>query len=611
MAGDQNGRRKTPRGFLAALRRDVRGNTLAMMAIALIPLCAMAGSAVDTARMYVVKSRLQQACDAGVLAGRKFMTSSDDSTLDPTAQQRARDFFDNNFDKDWMTVKDVQFNPTKTADQQVAGEARATVPMSVMKMFKMDDVQLTVKCEARFDVADADIMMVLDTTGSMACAASDSSCSTGTSTYTREDGTTGYYVNEKSNSKLSALRRAMLDFWDTIDVNKDPTTNVRYGFVPYTSTVNVGYQIPQSFLINGQYNYQSRRPIGDSNMSGNGNKGTTNYGQIGNAACNAKVGRSPETGFDPSNGTAIVYTRNNNGNGAACVIEWQRVQPLWRYASWPADVSQYVTGAEVQDPSEVVTRKARWQGCIEERDTTAGTSFDPNNLPPDLDPDLAPANDDTKWRPMWPTQIWRRSSSNNNQTDTANDLTEVNTLAPNGYVSCGKSAQRLQETSRSQMQTYVNSNDFRPLGGTYHDVGMIWGTRFLSPSGPFANDTAAWPGRNEPNRHIVFMTDGDMAPNEQIYGLYGLEYHDKRVSGGNFSSLTARHNARFIAECQAARNRNITVWVVAFGSGLNDQLKACATPPWNQHAFFAANDQQLRDAFKQIAAQVAMLRVSK
>ncbi|NWM54871.1 hypothetical protein GY652_26805, partial [Escherichia coli] len=61
------------RSLLVRLRNDRAGNTLAMMAIALIPLLGFVGSAVDTARLYLIKVRMQQACDAGALAGRKFM----------------------------------------------------------------------------------------------------------------------------------------------------------------------------------------------------------------------------------------------------------------------------------------------------------------------------------------------------------------------------------------------------------------------------------------------------------------------------------------------------------------------------------------------------------
>lgn len=61
-------------GVLQTLRRDAAGNVVAMMGAALLPLAAFSGAAVDTARLYVVKVRLQQACDAGALAGRKMMT---------------------------------------------------------------------------------------------------------------------------------------------------------------------------------------------------------------------------------------------------------------------------------------------------------------------------------------------------------------------------------------------------------------------------------------------------------------------------------------------------------------------------------------------------------
>ena len=61
--------------FLARLRRDKSGNTLAIAAAAFIPLVGIIGSGVDMSRLYIVKTRLQHACDAGALAGRKAMGS--------------------------------------------------------------------------------------------------------------------------------------------------------------------------------------------------------------------------------------------------------------------------------------------------------------------------------------------------------------------------------------------------------------------------------------------------------------------------------------------------------------------------------------------------------
>lgn len=606
-----------PRGVLSRLRSDARGNTIALAAVALVPIAAFAGSAVDTARLYVVKVRLQQACDAGALAGRKVLLDSNSTTIDAAAAAQAQAFFANNFRTGWMATHTVNFTPAKTPDHQVSATATATVPMTVMKLFRMPDVALRVACEARYDVPDLDIMMVLDTTGSMACTPTEAApCGQPTESYTRSDGTTGYSVTEKFNSRIKALRSAVLNFYDTVANNSDPSTHVRYGFVPYTSTVNAGYQIPSNFLLSTSWNYQTRRIIGDSNA---GSPSQTTYTAVTRATCDGYAGRTPATGFDTS-GNATVrtvsWTADATGTTGTCVVTRQGVEPIWRYAQFPADVSQYVQGLQVQDPSKYTTALTRWQGCLEERPTTASTSFDADSLPADLDPDLEPTNDATRWRPMWPEQIYMRSSTASvDVVDGApSNIPNIGrdpTYLKAGYVSCGKAVQRLATLTRAEVNSFLTAPEFRPLGGTYHDVGMIWGARFISPSGPFGADTAPWPGRNAPNRHIVFMTDGEMAPSTTIYGMYGNEGLDRRVANGDTATLTARHNARFRAVCDAARARNIKVWVIAFGQALTDDLKGCAAQPWQEHAFFAGNSTSLQAAFQAIAAKVAVLRVSR
>ncbi len=164
--------------------------------------------------------------------------------------------------------------------------------------------------------------------------------------------------------------------------------------------------------------------------------------------------------------------------------------------------------------------------------------------------------------------------------------------------------------TRTQVSNFVNHEDFKPAGSTYHDIGMIWGLRLLSPTGLFASDTTAWPGRNAPNRHIIFMTDGFMAPTTTVYSAYGVEQLDRRVTGGSIGNQTANHNARFKAVCAAAKARNITVWMIAFGRGgaLTPEMNACASPG---KAYYVDNATQLTDKFKEIATQIAQLRLSK
>jgi len=614
----------TRRTFMGALARDVRGNTLALMAAALIPIAGLTGSAVDVARTYVVKARLQQACDAGVLAGRKFMTSTSSSTLDATATAQANAFFANNFTTGWMTTNTVSFTPTKTSDSQVAGTASAVVPMTIMKMFGTASVTLNVTCQARYDIGDSDIMFVLDTTGSMACTTSDGTggCSQPVGSYTRPDGTTGYYVTEKTGSKLSGLRSAVLSFYDTLAANSSPQTHIRYGFVTYTSTVNAGYLLPSNYLVTS-WNYQTRKVVGDSNNGSATTSTTTNTTQV---TCTARnTGRSPATGYTVSGTANNVTSSWTNSNGGTCVTTTQPLKPNWRYAQWPLDVSQFITGATVDDPSKITAATSKWQGCLEERDTTASSSFNVNSLPYDLDPDLVPTNDATKWRPMWPDVIYYRGNNmtsvdyNGNSTNPYGDSTSTSTTGQytnmlmvnnisSGYVSCGKPATRLATMTRTDVSNYVNATDFKAQGGTYHDTGMIWGTRLISPTGIFASDTSTWSGHAPPSRYIVFMTDGDMAPNTSIYGMYGMEYYDQRVTGGSTANDLAYHNARFLAECAAAKARNIKIFVVGFGQALTTELSTCASPG---SAYYASDNASLTAAFTSIAGQVAMLRITQ
>ena len=634
--------------FLSRFARAKGGNTLAMLAAFLIPMSALTGSAVDFGRMYLVKVRLQQACDAGALAGRKAMADSSSSTLDAAAAATAKTFFANNFPSGIMgtpayTSATVPFTPTKTSDNQVAGTASVRVPTTVMKMFGMPARTMTVNCEARFDVADSDVMFVLDTTGSMACTPANS-CTNQTSTYTRPDGTTGYYAVEADGSKISGLRSAVLSFYDTMTANADTSTHVRYGFVTYTSTVNAGFALPSSAIVDS-WTYQSRRIVGETN---NGDDTTSTSYNVSQRNCNNRAtGRSPQNVNNPdgsvatyvfrADGTAEYVTSSwSSYSGGTCTVTTDPKMPVWQYQPVSYDVSQFKLGNAVPDPSKVTGQTAKWQGCLEERNTTYGAlSFDQSNLPPDLDPDAVATSDATRWRPMWPEVVYYRgSTSNPNAGNTARPYSpispfvygDVSTTTTNAtatwtslaysanlraaYVSCGKPVRRLGVMTRSDVSDYVNAVDFKAQGGTYHDTGMIWGTRLLSPTGLFATDTAAWPGRQAPNRYIVFMTDGDMAPNPMIYGMYGLQAYDGRVAstGTDANGLIPYHNARFLAECTAAKARNITVFVIGFGQTLTPQLTQCASPG---QAFYASDNASLDAAFRRIANQVALLRVSK
>ena len=66
------------RAAASALRR--RGNVAMLTAIAAVPLVALPGIAIDSARIWLVQSRLQVAVDAGVLAAARTMSVNSNTT---------------------------------------------------------------------------------------------------------------------------------------------------------------------------------------------------------------------------------------------------------------------------------------------------------------------------------------------------------------------------------------------------------------------------------------------------------------------------------------------------------------------------------------------------
>jgi Flp pilus assembly protein TadG len=679
--------RKSIAKRLTRLAVDTTGNAMMIMGIALIPIIGMVGSAFDMGRAYMVKSRLQQACDAGALAGRRNMTTD---LLDATSEKLAKDFFKNNYRDGAFGSSNIAFTPRATSDGQVEADATATVPMTLMRLFDKPAIKIDVECEAILEVANTDIMFVLDVTGSMNCptATTNSDCS----------------LVEDANSKIKALRGAVVSFYDTLNSAISKDARLRFGFVPYSTTVNVGKSLPSGYL-KSTWGYQSRerRLINSTTSSNSGSFDSPNwnnwsgYTQISTASTTTgdcsnsnyplqnpnpstsygTVSSSDSASTNASSGAVTTTTtrtrlatqreerrrwgvNDTSGTTRDCVRDFrtrtrsetatdtETVTPNydWDYkriiipeavmADFKAGTSVTLniddaTDTDKNGPGQPAT--FTWDGCIEERQTTTDATF--SSIPSgayDLNIDFIPNTEETRWAPSWKEIIWRRNSTSTAAPDAGTLTTnatsgsgiqrirDVTSTDRNSY-SCPKAAQKLKVMTNTEVKSYVNygvtATDFKARGYTYHDTGMIWGARFISPDGIFGSENKEVPtgqkGAGKPiNRHIIFMTDGQMDTQTTAYGLYGLEGLDRRVNAS--SSLTSvdandsRHNSRFAAVCEAAKAKNITIWVVAYASTLSTQLSNCAT---SGKSFTASNDAQLQQQFQTIASKIAELRLSR
>ncbi|TAD73626.1 MAG: hypothetical protein EAY70_12180 [Sphingomonadales bacterium] len=644
--------------FMRKLLRDKTANTLAISAAAMVPLMAMVGGGVDASRYYMTAARMQAACDAGALAARRAMT---DDTFTTAHRQIGLNFFDQNFSDGMFGVSGRVRNFTSDGDGVVFGNASATLPSTIMGAFGYEQFNIAVSCTAEINISNSDIMFVLDVTGSMACLPNGSSCSSG------------------SSSKIAGLRTAVMNFYDTVEAATSASAQVRYGFVPYSQQVNVGFAIPRVHMANS-HTYQSRvarynpAPFPDNDAgdtvvfsdatewlprsTSNFNSTNTDHyrfrtgGSAGTTARNFCLNTLPGTRTVTVNGVAQTWqvfapteyvtgqwTGGDSNNRAGCrgrvrktrVLTTADVTPTfrdWVYcpvttgtaspcgvtnpakspAGWETvNLSSLYTNNTIQLPvgtdGAMITQT--WSGCIEEpvwMDTTGNYSPIPAAAH-DLNINLVPANEAQRWKPALNSGVWERRDGNGNRT-TANVIDAGNQNTP-GFT-CPRAAARLSEISRTDLQTYVNS--LVATGQTYHDIGMLWGARFISPNGMFAADNSTAPNGDAISRHIVFMTDGAQVNSVENYSMQGIEWWDRRITGdGDQSREVTRRAARLQAICRAAQQENITVWVIAFGTTLTQNLIDCASPG---RAFQANDSATLNAQFQEIAQKIAALRLT-
>lgn len=607
-------------------------------------------------RVYKARNRLQTACDAGALAGRRAVT---DDGYGADQMAVASSYFNTNFVESDVGASGTTFT-TSSPDEGnfVSGTASTSVKMAVMGVVGFDAFDISVSCQATLGVGNSDITMVLDTTGSM-----------------------GSTLSGTSQTRIQALRAAMKNFYDTLAMEANGSNaRIRYSFVPYSSSVNVGRLINDrnpDFLAD-QWPIQSREPVfrtineqvfvGWSNpvytsaenyseeVSGSTTQYSTDNYSSQNSCNSARPadtawsnnGPSTESSSTTSNATRQVVTTTTTQPQISTRYICQRLSGNgrpWRIFSYPVTRSfltyQYATSdailetrtrqefsnwaykqvsfnmadykrflpATVNNGTDGTPISYTWNGCIEERDTVATGNVSFSSLlgmspsdAEDLNIDKLPVAGDpaTKWAPMWPELAYYRLNSSNGLTNLAET-----TRGGKAQSFCPQRAQLLQEMNQSGFYSYADS--LVAAGSTYHDLGMLWGLRLNSPEGPWQELVNTAPNNGaKVARHIIFMTDGMMEPNYAIQSTYGIEWHDRRITDDGYSNQAARHTARFRALCDAAKAKGFRVWVIAFASSLTTDLNYCAS---SNSSFLATNASQLNTAFQDIAKSVGELRV--
>ncbi len=639
-------------GTLSRLIGSTAGNTLPMAAAAMLLIASLVGGSVDISRAYLVRNRMQAACDAGILAGRKAIA---DSGYDEDAKATAEKYFKVNFDEANEGATGTEFTSDEVDGESgtVAGSVSSTIDTTVMKIFGINDIDLSVECTSALEIGNNDIMMVLDTTGSMAYTAA------------------GYTPTSGQTSRLEDLQAGMISFYDTIaKAASSSNARIRFGFVPYSSAVNVGKLIRAANpdYMASTYPVQTRSWVkwGAATVTGTGNNYTAETltswqsGTTAFASSNACSAAIPPVSIwsnsgSPTSPNTETWTLDAAGNRLNTTVtsKQKQIKPVYQcrksgrnyyldtrnaerfqqtftystqaptYLTDPSqaydglvyrkssyDVSDLLAGNTVDTLTGITKGGApalvssTWNGCIEERQTIAADSFsydaDKGITPAtalDLDIDQAPGSDDaTKWKPLWSSVAFLRSTDNPATSGSA------------AASACPAAAQLLSEMDRDDFTDYAET--LTPIGQTYHDIGLIWGARLSSPTGIWKDNVNEAPSNGaKVSRHLIFMTDGGLLPNSTFFSSYGIESLDKRVTGGvSDPSQSSRHRSRFLAMCEAIKGKGIRLWVISFATSLSTDLQTCAS---SNSSYAATDATQLNAAFQNIAKQIGELRVTQ
>lgn len=488
------------RPFLSRLAGDTAGNTLALAAAAIIPFTILVGSGLDLSVTYMARGKLQNACDAGVLAARQSMEGTE---FNNAVEDEAQRFFDFNFPAGTAGAFDVEYEVVQDEgdESQLLGTASASVPTSLMRIVGVTELDIAVACDAKRDMGHNDIVLVLDVTGSMAQAPSNGG---GTKIGRLRDGAGGIF-------------RAL---------EGDDGSIIRFGIVPYSHTVNVARSLKNKDIVRVQ-------DYVDQVCGWSGCTYGTKSVHINNSSWN----------MNPGNTGGNTQAFRTSGDG--CIEE----RPTVGNPYSPFEIEDYVTRADVDTQAgnagnEPELQFGRYDPAIQEAESQSG---------------------------------------------------------------CPSEATLLQMyADEDAFQAAINSATVRVTGGTYHDVGMLWGLRWISRTGYFSADNPTERDEIPVNQHIVFMTDGMLDTGPTLYSAHGIEQYQQRTQGGG--SQDDKHLARFDSACDLAKSMGITIWVIALDVTDTGDVEPCATSP--EH-FYTSDGSDLEEVFEEIGRGIGNLRLTR
>jgi hypothetical protein len=581
------------------LLRDQRGALMAIVGLAIIPLFAAVGLAIDTGRGYMLKSKLSYAIDAaGLAAGRAFET---DNRLEDAMM-----FFEANFPTGYMNSEllpgspDVDFDD---ANNQIIIQASATMPTHFMRIAGVPDVTVSARTVIQRQLRGMELVLVMDNTGSM-----------------------------RNNGGMAAMKPAAVDLINILYGSRDTVPQFWVGVVPYAANVNIGNQ-HTDWLVSQAYDADAAWQNADPDSE-------TRFGYH-------------EDHYQPTTWKGCVeareYPRDSNDDPPD-VEGWYPY--LWRTTLhnfenpyWPYDADDYVVVVEddddpYDDPDNVVYEQG---GPAYPEDEPEIVEYDAN-VPATWGPYLT---GDNEWNP----------DGLESELKLDNDFYQNQGTGPN--LGCGPPITPLV-ASKATVLAAIDAMAPWHRGGTMANLGLAWGWRVLSPrwrglwDGDLPDELPLDYEAENMEKVVILLTDGNnewydwpgpgdgtcsQSPPKPFGGLPGdnnfnpdtecnsfrneypgADYNAYgRLSEGRLEGNTNKNqvkvilNDRMLEMCATMKAQGIVMYTLTFGGSPNQATKdlytACASEP--DMYMHAATQSKLQEHFATIADELASLRIAE
>jgi Flp pilus assembly protein TadG len=558
---------------------DRAGNVTITFALALLPLMALVGAAVDYSRASAIRTAMQSTADSTALAVAKNAATLTKEQIQAQADALFKAIFTRTDVSNLVVTSDY----VTTSGSTLSIGATATMKTNFLGVMGITEMQLGTKSASAWGNKRLRVALVLDTTGSM-----------------DDDGKIGALKTATKNL-LDQLKKAASNSEDVYvsivpfskDVNADPA-NYTASWIDWTDWEDE----PPVLKGSKPSNWDSVGPGSDCPFPKDSSY-NPRFSAFGFGCAKTPTGTEMTTTV-PSSGTYAGYicpgtnTADNNDYKHKNGVMYNGC-----YNSTPKAAKVVATGSNAKcdgysnctcsgnwnnktctqtfpnqyDHTWIVNARSTWNGCVSDRGTSSG-----------------------------PTSPTGSSSADYDRTATMPGTSAASKFPAEQYSACSPKVKGLSN-NWTTMKSDVDGLD--PNGSTNQPIGLAWGWQSLVGGGPFTVPVKA--SGYDYDDVIILLSDGLNTQDRWAGTGYSNNPDAPAVDKRMYDS--SKNGEGTCANVKAAKITLYTIHVNTNGDPTSQLLKNCASTTDKFFTVTAAN--QIGTVFTQIGTNLSQLRISK